>query len=531
MEYGTGAVMAVPTHDDRDFAFAKKYNLGMKVVITPEDKYLEADSMEEAFTGEGLLINSGEFNGVPSGEAIEKIADFIEQNGYGKKTVKYRLKDWLISRQRYWGTPIPAVYCEKCGVSMEKEENLPVKLPTDIEFTGNGNPLSTSEKFKKAVCPKCGGAAVRETDTMDTFVDSSWYFLRYTDPKNSKEMFGFESAENWMPVDQYIGGVEHAVMHLLYSRFFHKIIRDLGLVKSNEPFKRLLTQGMVLAPSYYCPNEKKYYNLREITDFENCPSCGTKFISKVEKMSKSKNNGIDPEHIIKEYGADTARLFVLFAAPPEKELEWNENGLMGAYRFINKVWRVVLENKNYFEEGEIDKNNISKEGRKLLRKLHQTIKKVTESIEDNFHFNTSIAAIMELINEMGDFKQNVLDKGLFENEEKKIWKTIIKNLVVLMGPFTPHAADELWEELGYTGYVFNEPWPTADEELAKADEINIALQINGKLRDAITCPVGITKEEMEKMAFESDKVKKYTEGKEIVKIIVVPGKIVNVVVK
>lgn len=530
MDYGTGAVMAVPTHDVRDFAFAKKYNLGLKAVITPEDKYLEASEMDEAFTGEGILINSGDFNGIASDEAIEKIADFVEQNGYGKKTTKYRLKDWLISRQRYWGTPIPAVYCEKCGVSMEKEENLPVRLPTDIEFTGNGNPLASSAAFKKAVCPKCGGAAVRETDTMDTFVDSSWYFLRYTDPRNSEKMFDPTIADMWMPVDQYIGGVEHAVMHLLYSRFFHKLVRDWGFVKADEPFKRLLTQGMVVSPSHKCERCNKYYFQNELIEGK-CPVCGDEPIVKVEKMSKSKNNGIDPEHIIEKYGADTARIFTLFAAPPEKDLEWNENGLIGGFRFLNKIWKLVMENESHFEEGTADLTKVTKEDKVLLQKLHATIKKVTDSIEDNFHFNTAIAAIMELINEMGDFKGKVLDAGKISTESKKIWKTTVKNLVLLVSPFTPHMADELWEVLGYEGYVFTEDWPKYEKELLKSDSVNVAVQVNGKLRDTLVLAADITDEDMKKAALDSQKVKKYTDGFEIVKIIAIPKKLVNIVVK
>ena len=433
MNYGTGAVMAVPCHDERDFAFAKKYNLPLNVVINPVNKEtkevieLKAEEMTEAFTEVGVMTNSGEFNGMSSKEALTKIAEYVEANNYGKRTVKYRLKDWGVSRQRYWGTPIPALYCEKCGTVMEKDENLPVKLPEDVSFNGVGNPLETSESFKHAVCPICGGPARRDTDTMDTFVDSSWYFLRYCDPKNDKLPFDKEIVDSWMGVDQYIGGIEHAVMHLLYARFFQKILRDLGLVSANEPFKRLLTQGMVLGPSYYSAAENKFLFPSEVDvkgEKAFSKATGEELAIKVEKMSKSKNNGVDPEEMITKYGADTTRLFIMFAAPPEKELEWNENGLAGAYRFLTKIWRLVMEHKENLEFGEIDLTKVSRDDKALLIKLNQTIKKVTESIEDDYHFNTSIAATMELINETQDYKVNILEGGKTTSESKKIFAEV-----------------------------------------------------------------------------------------------------------
>lgn len=530
MDYGTGAVMAVPAHDNRDFAFAKKYNLEIKVVINPKSEELDAGVMEEAYVGNGVLVNSKEFDGVKNREAIKKIAYYAEENSIGKKTIKYRLKDWLVSRQRYWGTPIPALYCKRCGVVMEKEENLPVILPSDVEFSGNGNPLLSSDSFKNATCPKCGGKARRETDTMDTFVDSSWYYMRYTDPKNEKAPVDKALADSWVPVNQYIGGVEHAVMHLLYARFFHKVLRDLGFVESNEPFKRLLTQGMVLGPSYYSPKKNVYYSAEEVKDGKHIET-GEDLVVKVEKMSKSKNNGIDPEHIIKDYGSDTARMFTLFASPPEKELEWNENALAGSYRFLSRVWRIVTETVEYFEEGVVDLEKITKEDKKLLSKMHITIKKVTESIEANFHFNTSISAIMELVNEMYDYRTNVLETGELKSEAKKLWKEVVKKIVLMLSPFAPHITDEMWEILGNEGYTFNQNWPSYIEELTKSDEVNIAIQVNGKLRDAVTVAAKIGKEDMEKMALESFKVQKYLEGKSIVKIIIIPKKIVNIVVK
>lgn len=540
MNYGTGAVMAVPAHDDRDFAFAKKYNLPRKVVIngynkeTKEEIIINADEMTAAMTEEGVMTNSGEFNGMNSKEALEKIADYVTAKGVGEKTVKYRLKDWGISRQRYWGTPIPVLYCEKCGMVMEKDENLPVMLPEDVEFTGNGNPIETSEKYKHAVCPICGGPARRETDTMDTFVDSSWYFLRYCDPKNVELPFGSEAVNAWTPVDQYIGGVEHAVMHLLYARFFTKVLRDLGLLKANEPFKRLLTQGMVLGPSYYSEKENRFlfaHEVRTAGDKAYSLETGEELVIKVEKMSKSKNNGVDPEVMIKKYGADTTRLFIMFTAPPEKELEWNENGLAGAARFLNRVWRVVLENVEMIKDEKIDYSKLSKEDKALVRKLHQTIKRVTEAIEDNYHFNTSIAGNMELINDVYDFRNNVLGTEKESTESQKVFGEVLRNIVIMLSPFVPHFCDELWEAMGEEGFLFNASWPEYDEKLTVADEITMAIQVNGKVRGSISVERTASKEEIEKMALAVENVQKHTEGKTVAKVIVVPGKIVNIVVK
>ena len=536
MNYGTGAVMAVPTHDERDFAFAKKYNLPMKVVINPigQEEILNPAEMKEAFTEVGVMVNSGEFNGMNSKETLEKIADYVTAKGVGEKTVKYRLKDWGISRQRYWGTPIPVLYCEKCGMVMEKDENLPVMLPEDVEFTGNGNPIETSEKYKHAVCPVCGGPARRETDTMDTFVDSSWYFLRYCDPKNIELPFGSEAVNAWTPVNQYIGGVEHAVMHLLYARFFTKVLRDLGLLKANEPFKRLLTQGMVLGPSYYSEKENRFlfaHEVRTAGDKAYSIETGEELVIKVEKMSKSKNNGVDPEVMIKKYGADTTRLFIMFTAPPEKELEWNENGLAGAARFLNRVWRVVLENVEMIKDEKIDYSKLSKEDKALVRKLHQTIKRVTEAIEDNYHFNTSIAGNMELINDVYDFRNNVLGTEKESTESQKVFGEVLRNIVIMLSPFVPHFCDELWEAMGEEGFLFNASWPEYDEKLTVADEITMAIQVNGKVRGSISVERTASKEDIEKMALAVENVQKHTEGKTVAKVIVVPGKIVNIVVK
>lgn len=545
MDYGTGAVMAVPAHDERDFFFAKKYNLPVRIVIKPVDKdgnpeKIVVEDMEGAYTLNGILVNSDEFDGTKNTEAKIKITEKLEKEGKGKKTVNYRLHDWLISRQRYWGTPIPVIYDEDGNIHLEEKENLPVKLPTDIEFNGKGNPLETSEEFKNVILPN-GKKGRRETDTMDTFVDSSWYYLRYLDSHNTEKPFEKANADSWTPVDQYIGGIEHAVMHLLYARFFHKALRDMGLVETNEPFKRLLTQGMVLGPSYYSQNERKFYFPKdvEIKDTKAfSKSTGEELTVKVEKMSKSKNNGVDPEEIVKEYGADPARVFTLFAAPPEKELEWNVNGLAGAYRFINRLFLIISDSfeftdKNAGKEDNygIDLNKRNEKDEEIQKKLHQTVKKVTESIEDDFHFNTAIAAVMELLNDMTTYKQEVIDKNDVSTESKKIWKEVLDKVILLIAPFAPHIADELWEIIGNKTFTFEEEWPTFEEELTKEHKMNLVVQINGKIRETIPAKIGLPKEEYEKLAFDSEKIKKAIEGKEIVKVIVVPNKLVNIVVK
>ena len=545
MDYGTGAVMAVPAHDERDFQFAKKYNLDLKIVVNPVDKNgnleeVSVEKLENALTVPGVLVNSEEFNGLNSNEAKEKITEKLEKIGLGKKTVNYRLHDWLISRQRYWGTPIPVIYDEDGNIYLEEEENLPVKLPTDIEFNGKGNPLETSEEFKDVILPN-GKKGRRETDTMDTFVDSSWYYLRYLDSHNADKPFEKADADAWTPVNQYIGGIEHAVMHLLYARFFHKSLRDLGYVDTNEPFKKLLTQGMVLGPSFYSQNERRYLFPRE-AEFKDGKAfsikTGEELVTKVEKMSKSKNNGVDPEEIVKEYGADSSRVFTLFAAPPEKELEWNMNGLAGAYRFINRLYLLVSGTAEFSDHNAKSENhygvelkNRNQKDEEIQKKLHQTVKKVTESIEDDFHFNTAIAAVMELLNDMTTYKQEVIDKDNISSESKKIWREVLEKTILLIAPFAPHVADELWAYLGNETFTFEEEWPKYDEELTKDHTFNLVIQVNGKVRDMVSAQIGISKDDAEKLALESEKAKKFIDGKEIVKVIVVPNKLVNVVVK
>ncbi len=532
MDYGTGAVMAVPAHDDRDFKFAKKYNLSAKAVIKAKNPEFEFDG-SQAYLGKGTLINSGEFDGLFNVDSKSEIIKKLENMGKGKATVNYRLHDWLISRQRYWGTPIPVIYGE--DGNMYLDENLPVELPTDINFDTGGNPLETSQTFKEVILPN-GVKGIRETDTMDTFVDSSWYYLRYLNPRDKDNPFDKNDATKNTPVDQYIGGIEHAVMHLLYARFFHKVFRDLGYLDTNEPFKNLLTQGMVLDYSYYSNNERRYLFRDEVEMKDGNPiskKTGEILVSKLEKMSKSKNNGLDPESIIREYGADATRLFSLFAAPPEKELEWNMNGVVGAYRFINRIYLLVQENREILNKkySETIVENRNKYDESLQRKTHLTIKKVTEGMEDNFHFNTAIAAIMELLNELTTFKQNVLDINEKSSESDKIFKESMKSIILMISPFSPHVSEELWREMGEEGYIFNASWPKFIEKLTISNEVTIAVQVNGKLRGTLVTKLDSTENEVFEKALQISNVSQFIEGKEIVKKILVKNKLLNIVVK
>ncbi|HDH34631.1 MAG TPA: leucine--tRNA ligase, partial [Nitrospirae bacterium] len=496
MEYGTGAVMAVPSHDQRDFEFAKKYDIPIRVVVLPKDvKIVKAEDMECANEEYGILVNSGEYSGLSSNDAKEKIADYIENKNLGKRVVNYKLRDWGISRQRYWGTPIPMIYCESCGIVSVPEEQLPVELPMDAVLTGTGSsPLAGMDDFVKTKCPKCGGEAKRETDTMDTFVDSSWYFLRYCSPKSDDKPLDTAAVDHWMPVDQYIGGIEHAVLHLLYSRFFTKVIRDIGLISTDEPFKRLLTQGMVIKDGM--------------------------------KMSKSKGNVVDPDFLINKYGTDTVRIFCLFAAPPERDLEWSDKGVDGAYRFLKRIWAFAYNNKNLLNKegnGDKDHSELSDHDSQLLRKTHQSIKKVTNSIERDYHFNTAIAALMELINEAYAFRQA-------GDLDPDVLRFCIKQAILLISPFAPHVAEELWRAIGEVGSVFNEKWPVWDEDIAKEDEIQLVVQINGKVRAKLMVPAGLDDETLKEKAFAEQKIREQINGKPPRKVIVVKGRLVNIVV-
>jgi leucyl-tRNA synthetase len=496
MEYGTGIVMGVPAHDQRDFEFARKYNLDVKVVVQPEGENLDGATMSQAFPAVGKLVNSGEFNGMDSDVAQEKIISYMEEMKIGSRQVNYRLRDWLISRQRYWGVPIPFVYCDKCGVVPVKEEELPILLPTDVEFKPGGvSPLTTNESFLKTTCQKCGGEAKRETDTMDTFVDSSWYFLRYCDPKNTEAPFDKAKVDYWMNVDQYIGGVEHAILHLMYSRFFTKVLYDMGLVSQEEPFQNLLTQGMVLKDG--------------------------------SKMSKSKGNVVSPEEIINKYGADTARMFILFAAPPERDLEWSDQGVEGCYRFLNRVWRLAAGFHTRIKDVEPDNQADNKEDKELRRLIHSTIKKVTEDISQRFNFNTAISGIMEMVNGLYHYKDNVAE----EQQNLALVKFGLKSLVLLLAPFAPHVAEELWVNLGGDFSVHIQEWPKYDPASLEMDEITLVIQVNGKVRDKLDVPKDISREDLEAKVMSEPRIAKHLEGKKVVKTIVVPGKLVNIVVK
>jgi len=520
MDYGTGAVMAVPTHDQRDFEFARKYDIPMVVVVSPEGEELRVEEMTEAWTAPGIMVNSAQFDGLDNKNAKEKIADYLEEQGLGTKSINYRLRDWGVSRQRYWGTPIPIVYCDTCGPVPVKAEDLPVVLPRDVEFKGEGgSPLAQHEAFYKTTCPKCNAEARRETDTFDTFVESSWYFARYACPHSEDAPLNRDEANYWLPVDQYIGGVEHAVMHLLYARFFTKVMRDLGLLDISEPFTNLLTQGMVCKETQSCPEHGWLYP--EEVDEGRCSKCSAEVIGgRTEKMSKSKKNVVDPDHLISTYGADTARLFSLFAAPPEKDLEWNEQSVEGCYRFLNRVWRAVYENRHSFSEP-IGGDNFQ-EARTLRRKTHQTIAKVTRDIEGSFHFNTAIAAVMELLNSVYAVKDKAACSGAI--------REALETTVRLLAPFVPHICEELWSGMGQTGSIDAIGWPEADAELMQADEKLIVVQINGKVRARITVAASASNAEVEEQALTDEQVKRFTADKTIRKVIVVPGKLVNVVV-
>jgi leucyl-tRNA synthetase len=496
-EYGTGAVMAVPAHDQRDFEFAKKYGLQVKVVIQPGGEALQADNMQTAYVDEGVMTSSGPFDGTANALGKEKVADYLQSKGIGKKTVNYRLRDWGISRQRYWGTPIPIIYCDKCGTVPVPEKDLPVLLPTDVTFTGLGaSPLTTSKEFLSVQCPACGADAARETDTMDTFMDSSWYFLRYTGWDNDTP-FKKENAKYWMAgggVDQYIGGIEHAVLHLLYARFFNKVLRDMGLTDSDEPFRNLLTQGMVIKDG--------------------------------AKMSKSKGNVVDPDELIREYGADTARLFSLFASPPEKDLEWSDQGVDGSFRFLSRVFRLVRENLEVVKSAPARHGDEASPKVKILRRAtHKAIKKVTEDIEDSFHFNTAISAIMELVNALYQFEIN---KGV--KDDAAALREAVETLVLLISPFAPHIASELWEAQGKGGSIESAPWPVFDPELIKSDEILVVVQVNGKVRDRITVPAESADDYVKELALSQDKVRQFMGGMEPKKVIYVKSKLVSIVV-
>jgi len=495
VDYGTGIVMGVPAHDQRDFDFAKKYNLPITIVIQPEGEKISSDSITEAFAAEGVMVNSGKFDGLGNKEALKQIISYLEENNIGKKTVNFRLRDWLISRQRYWGAPIPVVYCDKCGEVPVPEKDLPVMLPENVKFTGQGkSPLSECEDFVNTTCPVCGGHAVRECDTMDTFVCSSWYFLRYCDPKNDDMPFDKDKTDYWMNVDQYIGGVEHAILHLLYARFFTKVLYDLKYVSCEEPFENLLTQGMVLKDG--------------------------------SKMSKSVGNVVSPDEIIEKYGADTARLFILFAAPPERDLDWNDTAVEGAYRFINRVFRAVDELSSLITDEKVSQESLSADEKKMRLALHSSIKKVTDDFE-RFSFNTAISSIMEAVNALYQYKEGKKSEEL----NKALVTETLKNLIIMLSPFVPHAAQEMWEITGENEQLMNVAWPKYESDALVVSEIELAVQINGKVREKVMVSPESSQDEIKEFVLNSDKIKELIGDKTVVKCIVVPKKLVNIVVK
>jgi len=499
VEYGTGAVMGVPAHDQRDLQFARKYNLPVKIVIKPFNKDLNPQTMQEAYVEEGIQVNSGEFSGKRSSEAINLIAEYIEKKGLGKRTVKYKLRDWLISRQRYWGAPIPIVYCDKCGIVPVKEEDLPVTLPYNVDFRpGSISPLARVKEFVETKCPKCGKPAKRETDTMDTFICSSWYFLRFTDANNKEEIFNKDKVKYWMPVDQYVGGVEHAILHLLYARFFTKVLYDLKFLDFQEPFTNLFTQGMVLKDGAV--------------------------------MSKSKGNTVVADELIEKYGADTVRGFILFAAPPEKELEWSDKGIEGIYRFLNRVYRLVESNlSNLRDPKDIkDFNNLCKESKDLYKIMNKTIKKVRDDIELKFHFNTAIAYLMELVNYI--YSSKVPDGEKEKEEYFAILSIVFKNLILCLSPFAPHLSEELWERLGNKPSVFLHEFPNYDPDFIKDEAVTIVVEINGKIRNRLVLESNLPDEKLKEIVLKDTKIQKYISGKQIKNIFIVKDKLINIIV-
>ncbi len=494
LEYGTGIIMSVPAHDQRDFEFAKKYDLPVRVVVYKKGATPEGGELTEAYEGEGIMVNSGSFDGLDSEQGKWEITKWLQQKGLAEKKINYALRDWNVSRQRYWGAPIPVVYCKKCGIVPVNEEDLPVKLPENAPLTGEGDsPLKRVKSFVKTTCPKCGGEAERETDTFDTFVESSWYFLRYVSPHEKDKAFDEKQVEYWMPVDQYVGGIEHAIMHLLYARYFTKVFRDLKYIDIDEPFKRLLTQGMVIKDG--------------------------------AKMSKSKGNIVNPDYIIENYGADTARLFILFAAPPEKDLDWSDEGVEGSYRFLNRVWRIIYRYKDVCKSNGKAVELKEEKGKKLHYLTHFTIKWVTEDIEKRYHFNTAIAHLMELTNAIYDYMYE-------EKEEDKITiEEAIRTLIILLSVFAPHIAEEMWEGIGEKPFVSDQCWPEYDENALIKKMIKMAITVNGRLRDEIEVEKDAAEEKIRELALNSKRIQKYIQGKEVKKIIVVKQKLVNMVVK
>jgi leucyl-tRNA synthetase len=536
MDYGSGAVMSVPAHDQRDWEFANKYSLSIEQVIRPTDSNLVVDISQSAYTEKGLLINSGIFDEMDFQLAFDAIAAELDRHGKGKITTNYRLRDWGVSRQRYWGAPIPVINCVTCGAVPVPEDQLPVVLPTDVEFDGSGSPLKKMASFINTSCPKCGAEAERETDTFDTFMESSWYYARFTSAAHNDSMLSPQSADYWAPVDHYIGGIEHAILHLLYSRFFHKLMRDMGLVSSDEPFKKLLCQGMVLAHTYYQQDEKGGQNWispldvdavmddkGRITGAVKKSDGASVFYDGMSKMSKSKNNGIDPQTMIDRYGADAVRLFTMFAAPPEQSLEWSDAGLEGSQRFIKRFWKQVHQHLNAPAAPALQADQLSQQQQDMRRKTHETIQKVSDDIERRTTFNTAIAAIMELSNTTAKFT-DMSDQGRAVRAES------LSTAVLLMSPFTPHLCHTLWQAFSDTDVILKTPWPAVDEGALVKSNIDMMIQVNGKLRSKITIDANMDRDTIQQLALADEKVQGFITDMAVRKIIVVPNKLVNIVV-
>jgi len=528
-DYGTGAIMSVPTHDQRDFEFAKKYNIPMILVIKPTDSELSAEEMTGAYEGEGVLVNSDIFNGIGNVEAKDRITEHLASRGLGYKTVNFKIRDWNISRQRYWGAPIPIIYCDKCGIVPVDEKDLPVRLPIDVNLRqGGGSPLPFEPSFYETTCPRCKGKARRETDTMDTFVESSWYFNRYACPDYKLGPLDKAKVDYWMPVDQYIGGIEHAILHLLYSRFYTRVLRDLGYLDFKEPFINLLTQGMVCKETQTCRTHG-YLFPNEVKD-GRCVKCG-EFITtgSIVKMSKSKKNVIDPNDLVAAYGADTVRMFCLFASPPERDLEWSEQGVEGSFRFLNRIWRLLDDNIQEITGVEAfsgDPDLLKGDLKNLYRKIHETIKKVTIDIEDRFHFNTAISAIMELVNEVYKYINSAGEK---DSRSWSVVREAIEKTVLLLSPIVPHITEEMHRVLGHEDMLLDVTWPTWREDALEVEKITIVIQVNGKVRSRVDVPVSYGEEEVKKAALADERLTQFLAGKEIRKVIVVKNKLVNVV--
>ncbi|MCK9363106.1 MAG: leucine--tRNA ligase [Syntrophales bacterium] len=528
-DYGTGCVMAVPTHDQRDFEFARKYDLPLIVVIQPPDRTLNVQTMTEAYDGDGVLVNSGHFDGMGNRSALEAIAAHLEGLGRGKKTIQYRLRDWGISRQRYWGAPIPMINCADCGVVPVPEEELPVVLPMDVEFSGEGgSPLAKHQSFVETTCPRCGKPARRETDTMDTFVESSWYFERFCSADHDvKPGLDRKKIDYWMPVDQYIGGIEHAILHLLYSRFYTKMLRDFGVVGVDEPFTNMLTQGMVCKETMRCPTHG--YLFPEEVKEGKCTHCGQDVaIGKTEKMSKSLKNVVDPDYLINTYGADTVRVFCLFASPPEKDLEWSDQGVEGGFRFLNRIWRIIGDYLDDIKDVKPfdGKQPLAGELKALRRKTHQTIRKVTADIEERFHFNTAISSVMELVNALYQLPRPPKD----DQTGFAVVRETVEAVITLLAPIVPHVTEELWAMIGGKGPLLDAAWPEFDHGVASEEKITIVLQINGKVRSRITVAADEEEDAIKSLSLAEERIVGLTSGKKIVKVVYVPKKLVNIVV-